>query len=322
MRGIRTHSIRYLKKNKFLFFMDMIGKKNNSISLCMIVKYEEKCLACCLDSVKNFIDEIIIVDTGSVDKTIDIAEEYTKKIFHYDWHDDFSAARNFSLSKATKDWILMLDADEIIVDGAKLQAMAANDEVAAWNVKRVTAEIDYRKINDGEYMARKMKSSRVTFQPRLFKNKYGYHYKDMIHEYLVCSKAGSYCVLGESELVIQHRKDEEKQEDKDEYYNALCEKLLMQSGDQRGIIVGRVLNFYLNKYDRASFQGVIAHHPYFVDDEFMLQNFSKRLLEKLKVLGYIKECELVSEARDHYEKIKSRNDCIVKRVTLEKGQDM
>ena len=71
-----------------------------SISLCMIVKNEELVLGRCLDSVKNLMDEIIIVDTGSTDKTKEIASLYTNKIYDFPWINDFAAARNFSFSKA------------------------------------------------------------------------------------------------------------------------------------------------------------------------------------------------------------------------------
>ena len=82
------------------------------LSLCMIVKDEEAALARCLDSVKEYVDEIVIVDTGSKDSTKQIAKKYTEKIYDFKWSSDFSAARNFSLSKAYGSWILVLDADE------------------------------------------------------------------------------------------------------------------------------------------------------------------------------------------------------------------
>ncbi len=84
-----------------------------TISLCMIVKNEEKVLSRCLDSIKNAVDEIIIADTGSTDSTKDIAYRYTDKVYDFEWTDNFSEARNFSFSKATKDFILRLDADVI-----------------------------------------------------------------------------------------------------------------------------------------------------------------------------------------------------------------
>lgn len=84
-----------------------------SISLCMIVKNEEAVIGRCLDSVQEIADEINIVDTGSVDKTKDIAARYTDRIFDFKWIDDFAAARNFSFQQATSDYILWLDADDV-----------------------------------------------------------------------------------------------------------------------------------------------------------------------------------------------------------------
>ena len=83
------------------------------ISLCLIVKNEELTLSGCLDSIANFLDEIVIVDTGSTDRTKEIALKYTDKVYDYVWTNDFAAARNFSLSKATNEYVLVLDSDEI-----------------------------------------------------------------------------------------------------------------------------------------------------------------------------------------------------------------
>ncbi|WP_214481045.1 glycosyltransferase family 2 protein [Bacillus sp. SM2101] len=85
-----------------------------TISLCMIVKDEEQTLENCLISVKDACEEIIIVDTGSTDKTKEIASKYTDKIIDYEWIDDFADARNFAFSHATKEYILWLDADDVV----------------------------------------------------------------------------------------------------------------------------------------------------------------------------------------------------------------
>ncbi len=85
---------------------------NIKLSLAMIVKNEARCLARCLRSIQAVADEIIIADTGSTDDTVKIAKEFGAKVSHFDWINDFAAARNFALAQATGDWILALDADE------------------------------------------------------------------------------------------------------------------------------------------------------------------------------------------------------------------
>ncbi len=85
------------------------------ISLCMIVKNEADNLPQCLTSAQPYVDEIIVVDTGSADNTVEIAHQYGAKVSHFSWCDDFAAARNAGLSLATGAWILVLDADEELV---------------------------------------------------------------------------------------------------------------------------------------------------------------------------------------------------------------
>ncbi len=95
------------------------------LSLCMIVRDEEAVLARCLDGVKQFVDEIVIVDTGSQDGTVGIARRYTDRIFFEPWRDDFAYARNVSFSKATGDYLLWLDADDVVTaeNGERLLAL-------------------------------------------------------------------------------------------------------------------------------------------------------------------------------------------------------
>jgi glycosyltransferase involved in cell wall biosynthesis len=83
-----------------------------TIALCMIVKNEEQFIGTCLDSARSFVDEIVVVDTGSTDRTIELALERGARVEHFEWINDFAAARNYAVDVAKSDWILMLDADE------------------------------------------------------------------------------------------------------------------------------------------------------------------------------------------------------------------
>ena len=90
------------------------------ISLCMIVRNEHDTLARCLDSVREAVDEIIIVDTGSQDDTREIARRYTDQVIDYVWQDDFSAARNAAFAHASCDFTMWMDADDVLDDAAAL----------------------------------------------------------------------------------------------------------------------------------------------------------------------------------------------------------
>lgn len=92
--------------------MSILNKYGITISLCMIVRDEENTIARCLEAVENIVDEIIIVDTGSVDQTKEIVGKYSSNIYKFSWIDDFAAARNFSFQKQRKNiycgWMLMM----------------------------------------------------------------------------------------------------------------------------------------------------------------------------------------------------------------------
>ena len=99
-----------------------------TISLCMIVKNEERVLGRCLESVQEIADEIIIVDTGSEDRTKKIAEKYHARVFEQEWQDDFSRARNYSFSQAEMDYCMWLDADDIITKSEVLKLKRWKEE--------------------------------------------------------------------------------------------------------------------------------------------------------------------------------------------------
>lgn len=147
------------------------GGSLHRLSLCMIVKNEGITLGPCLDSVKDVVDEMIIVDTGSIDETISIASQFGAKVIQHKWQNDFAEARNISLDHATGQWVLFLDADERLDRDSIsiLKEIITNNDAAEGY--RFTF-INY--IDDG--------SSTITSSLfRLFRNK-GYRFTGKIHE--------------------------------------------------------------------------------------------------------------------------------------------
>ncbi|OPJ63970.1 tetratricopeptide repeat-containing glycosyltransferase family 2 protein [Clostridium oryzae] len=146
-----------------------------SISICLIVKNEEAVLARCLDSLKGIGEEIIIVDTGSTDNTKKIAEKYTDKIFDFKWIDDFSAARNFAFSKATKDYIYSADADEII-DKENYRKFMNIKKVLLNEVEIVQMKYTNQLVYGTTY------NFNTEYRPKLFKRLRDFKWIEPIHE--------------------------------------------------------------------------------------------------------------------------------------------
>ncbi len=162
------------------------------ISCCMIVKNEEKILARCLDSIQDLVEELVIVDTGSSDKTKEIAARYTDKIYDFEWIDDFAAARNYSFSKATKDYIYVADADEV-VDAENRQKFLDLKEV-------LLPEIDIVQMKYGNQLN---KGTTYNFdeeyRPKLFKRLREFLWTEPIHEMVRLDP-----IVYDSDIVIGH----------------------------------------------------------------------------------------------------------------------
>lgn len=165
-----------------------------NLSLCMIVKNEEKVLERILSKAKSFADEIIIVDTGSTDKTKAIASKYTDKIYDFEWCDDFAQARNFSFSKTTCEYIMWLDADDVITDE---------------NIKRI---IDLKKsppqydIYMFKYQMGFDENDQPTFEyyrERIVKNDKRHVWRGWVHEAITLQGK-----IGYFDIAIEHRKIE------------------------------------------------------------------------------------------------------------------
>ncbi|GIP35602.1 TPR domain-containing glycosyltransferase [Paenibacillus sp. J2TS4] len=158
-----------------------------SISLCMIVKDEEDCLERCLRSVQGHVDEIVIVDTGSTDRTVNIAESFNARVIYHEWKQDFASARNKSIMYATKDYILQLDADEYLDDRTDF-------------VEALSSKLDFYYVNIRNYKTDGLSVAHKSV--RLFKRRPELKYIGRIHEQIDISEPNVHG--GTAEVLIHH----------------------------------------------------------------------------------------------------------------------
>src|SRR5262245_23632646 len=96
-----------------------------TISAALIVRNEAHTLARCLDSVRDAVDEIVVVDTGSADGTRDVARRFTERVYEFRWRCDFAAARAFSFAQATCEWVFWVDADDVVLHADRIRPAVA-----------------------------------------------------------------------------------------------------------------------------------------------------------------------------------------------------
>ncbi len=167
-----------------------------TFSMCMIVKNEESVLERCLDSIADLMDEIVIVDTGSTDRTKQIALKYTDKVYDFTWAGDFSKARNFAFEKAACDYIYSADADEVIDE--------ENREKFKQLKETMLSEIDIVQMkytNQLEYGT--IYNYDEELRPKLFKRIRTFRFEEPIHETVVLEP-----VIYDSDIEIVHKPQE------------------------------------------------------------------------------------------------------------------
>lgn len=157
----------------------------------MIVKNEEKVLKRCLDSIKDLVDEIIIVDTGSTDTTKEIARLYTDKIYDFEWVDDFSAARNFSFSKASCDYIYIADADEYLDENNRAEFLKLK--------QCMMPEIEIVQMHYDTVGFDTVLNIKSEYRPKLFKRQREFVWIDPVHETVRTAP-----VVFDSDVVVTH----------------------------------------------------------------------------------------------------------------------
>lgn len=165
-----------------------------TISLCMIVKNEEKTLARCLNSVHDLVDEIIIVDTGSSDRTMEIAAKYTPKIYQHPWTDDFAAARNISFSKASMEYRMWLDADDVLEQAERKKFLQLKESLPS-DVDMVMMKYNTSFDETGNPVF-------SYYRERLIKNVPEFRWAGEVHEAI--SPAGK---ILHSDIAVSHRKE-------------------------------------------------------------------------------------------------------------------
>ncbi|TVX96100.1 tetratricopeptide repeat-containing glycosyltransferase family 2 protein [Cohnella terricola] len=230
----------------------------NLISLCMIVRDEEKLLSRCLESVQSLVDEIIIVDTGSVDRTKEIALRYTDRVYDFEWTNDFSAARNESIRYATGKWILVLDADEYVqkLDEHKLRHFLTDYHLSGptgfiLNIMNFTGS--------GFDETQMIKSTGV----RLFSNSFGISYAQPIHEQLISNQDELRLVsLSLSVFHSGYTNDIVKEKNKSQRNRSILDHLSIDENPYHQFVLGNeqaaagelaaALNNYRSAYENCS----------------------------------------------------------------------
>lgn len=164
-----------------------------TISLCMIVKNEERHIARCLDSVAMLVDEIIIVDTGSTDRTVEIVSAYTSNVYSYTWKDDFADARNYSFSKASMEYCMWMDADDVLEEDQREQFLQLKQSLSTeTDIVMMKYHTSFDEIG---------KPSFSYFRERWIRNCTRYRWVGAVHEVIAPNGTVVY-----SDIAISHRK--------------------------------------------------------------------------------------------------------------------
>jgi len=264
-----------------------------TISLCMIVKNEENYLQNCLASVKDVVDEFIIVDTGSTDNTKEIAEKFGAKVIDFTWQDDFSTARNYSLEHATKDWILWLDADETLekIDIDNLKERLTTTEKIAFEI-----EIHNLTFQD--------KTPFVHKSIRLFKNHSNIAFINKVHEqpainensipnYDLATLSGHINHIGYREDVVKEKNKEERN------FNILKEELKKNPHDR--FLHFNIANEYLKKeeYHNALYHYKVATNNR-KDHNMLSHSLLRMVLSLYELERYEEMFSLLEEGQKKY----------------------
>ncbi len=206
-----------------------------TLSLCMIVKNEEENLAQCLESAKSIVDEMVIVDTGSTDRTVEIAESFGAKVFHHPWNNDFAEARNISLKHAACGWILVLDADEVIAlqDLPKIKRLIKNNDAAGYMLVTRTYQnsstlSEWQAVEHPCPEAKGYAGYIPSPHVRLFRRDKDIYFEGKVHEIVEYTISGKGGKIVETDIPIHHYgyiSDKDSVKQKEKLYRRLIEEV-------------------------------------------------------------------------------------------------
>ncbi|WP_338708081.1 glycosyltransferase family 2 protein [Paenibacillus amylolyticus] len=212
-----------------------------TISLCMIVKNEERTLARCLDSVAGIADEIVIVDTGSSDRTMDIAAQYTDQVYTYEWTEDFAAARNESFAKATQEYILWLDADDVLLPAERAKLEVLKQQLPSGG-KTEAVILNYT-LAEGAEGSPLVTDRRL----RLVKRDAGCRWHGRLHEQLSFPRGE----VITADIAVTHRREAG-------HHSARNVRILRKWIAEEGVAQGRLLFYYAGEcYDRQRYAAAV-----------------------------------------------------------------
>lgn len=218
-----------------------------TLSVILIVKNESAVLAQCLASVATIADEIVVCDTGSTDDTVTVAQSHGAKVFHIPWENDFAKARNASIARASGDWLLHMDADEMLdqTDAPRLRAIVDTDHEAdavevilanycndarAWRWVAARPDSPHRRGFAGYLPVGLL---------RLFRNHRGIEYREAVHENITASVLEFGGRIRHTDIVIHHYGYEvspERRAEKARFYYALAQEKAKSSPDDAKVL--------------------------------------------------------------------------------------
>jgi glycosyltransferase involved in cell wall biosynthesis len=166
-----------------------------TVSVALIVKNEEHTLARCLDSFAGVVDEVVVVDTGSTDATKEVARRYTGRVFDFEWRDDFAAARQFAFDRASCEWVMWVDADDVVRGAERIGPLAAS---APPGVHGFCWRYDCDRDAWGNTLCE-------FWRERCVRNDGSFQWEGRIHEVLVGLPGCN--VVRNEEVVVEHRRD-------------------------------------------------------------------------------------------------------------------